>query len=43
MDVDRRSLMKGLLASGALLALGAPSWTFADQPARRPSRCMLVL
>lgn len=43
MDVDRRSLMKGILASGALLALGWPSWTFADQPARRPGRCLLVL
>ncbi|QPD05543.1 MAG: hypothetical protein Nkreftii_003317 [Candidatus Nitrospira kreftii] len=43
MEVDRRSLMKGMLASGALLALGVPPWTFADQPARRPQRCMLVL
>lgn len=43
MEVDRRSLMKGMLASGALLALGVPSWTFADQPARRPTHCMLVL
>lgn len=43
MEVDRRSLMKGMLASGALLALGVPSWTFADQPARRPKHCMLVL
>lgn len=43
MEVDRRSLMKGILASGALLALGVPSWTFANQPARRPKHCMLVL
>lgn len=43
MEVDRRGLMKGLLASGALLALGVPSWAFADQPVRRPSRCLLVL
>lgn len=43
MEVDRRGLMKSLLASGALLALGVPSWTFADQPVRRPSRCLLVL
>lgn len=43
MEVDRRSVMKGMLASGALLALGIPSWTFADQPARRPQQCMLVL
>ena len=43
MEIDRRSLMKGMLASGALLALGVPSWTFAGQPARRPKHCMLVL
>ena len=43
MEVDRRTLMKGMLASGALLALGVPSWAFADQPARRPKHCMLVL
>lgn len=43
MEVDRRGLMKGLLANGALLALGVPSWAFADQPVRRPSRCLLVL
>ena len=43
MDIDRRTLMKGMLASGALLALGVPSWAFADHPARRPKHCMLVL
>jgi hypothetical protein len=43
MEVDRRSLMKGMLASGALLALGLPASTFAGQPARRPKQCMLVL
>jgi hypothetical protein len=43
MEIDRRGLMKGLLASGALLALGVPSWTFAEQPVRRPSRCLLIL
>ncbi|HLZ32705.1 MAG TPA: twin-arginine translocation signal domain-containing protein [Nitrospira sp.] len=43
MDIDRRSLMKGLLAGGALLALGTPSWTFADQPARNVRRCLLFL
>ena len=43
MDVDRRTLMRGMLASGALLALGVPSWAFADQSARRPKQCMLVL
>lgn len=43
MEVDRRSLMKGMVASGALLVLGLPSWTFADQPVRRPKHCILVL
>lgn len=43
MDIDRRSLMKGLLAGGALLALGTPSWTFADGPTRNPKRCLLFL
>ena len=43
MDVDRRSLMKGMLASGALLALGLPSWTFADRPLRTPRQCLLLL
>lgn len=43
MEVDRRSLVKGILASGALLALGVPSWTFADQSVRRPKQCILVL
>lgn len=43
MEVDRRSLMKGMLASGALLALGVPSWALIDQPLRRPKHCMLVL
>ena len=43
MKVDRRSLMKSLLAGGALLAMGTPPWTFAESPVRRPSRCLLVL
>lgn len=43
MEIDRRSLMKGMLASGALLALGTPSWAFADSPARRPKQCVLLL
>ena len=43
MEIDRRSLMKGVLASGALLALGTHPWAFANQPARRPKQCMLVL
>ena len=43
MEIDRRSLMKGLLAGGALLALGTPPWTFADQPTRNAKRCLLFL
>ena len=43
MEVDRRSLMKGVLASGALLALGPPPWAFADRSPRRPNRCVLLL
>lgn len=43
MEIDRRSMMKGILASGALLALGVPSWAFAAPPVRRPGRCVLLL
>ncbi len=43
MDIDRRSLMKGLLAGGALLALGTPSWTFAERPTGNAERCLLFL
>ena len=43
MDIDRRSLMKGMLAGGALVALGTPPWAFADSPVRRPKRCLLLL
>lgn len=43
MDIDRRSLIKGLLAGGALLAFGTPSWKFADQPARKVRPCVLFL
>lgn len=43
MEIDRRSLMKGMLAGGALLALGAPPWTFANQCPRRPTQCSLLL
>lgn len=43
MEVDRRGLMKGVLASGALLALGAPPWAFADRSPRRPNQCLLLL
>jgi hypothetical protein len=43
MEIDRRSLMKGMLAGGALLAFGIPSWTFAGSPARRPNHCVLLL
>jgi hypothetical protein len=44
MEVDRRSLMKGLLAGGALLALGTPPpWVFATTPTRKPDQCLLLL
>lgn len=43
MEVDRRSLMKGMLAGGALLAFGTPPWAFAESPPRRPSQCLLLL
>ena len=43
MEIDRRSLMKGMLASGALLALGLPSWTLANQSPARPRQCTLIL
>ena len=43
MEVDRRSLMKGMLASGALLALGTPPWAFGESFPRRPSQCLLLL
>jgi hypothetical protein len=43
MEIDRRSLIKGMLAGGTLLALGSPAWAIADQPARRPERCVLLL
>ena len=43
MDVDRRGLMKGLLAGGAFLAMGMPAWAFEPQSAGTPKRCQLVL
>ncbi|MGC3976704.1 MAG: twin-arginine translocation signal domain-containing protein [Nitrospira sp.] len=43
MNVDRRSLMKGLLAGGALLATGTPSWIFAASPVPKPERHALLL
>lgn len=43
MEIDRRSLMKGLLAGGALLALGTSPWAFADPPIRNSRRCLLFL
>jgi hypothetical protein len=43
MDIDRRSLMKGMLASGTLLALGASPWSFANSPVRRAEQCKLLL
>jgi hypothetical protein len=43
MEIDRRSLMRGMLASGALLALGLPSWAFANPSLQRPRQCTLIL
>ena len=43
MEVDRRSLMKGMLAGGALLALGTPPWTFAASPVRKAGGHGLLL
>lgn len=43
MDVDRRSLMKGLFAGGALLAMGMPAWAFEAQSALTPKRYLLIL
>lgn len=43
MDVDRRNLMKGMVAGGALLAFGAPRWGLADSPGCGPGRCALLL
>ncbi len=43
MDMDRRSLMKGLLAGGALLALGTPPWAFAGPAVQRAKHCVLLL
>ncbi len=41
MDIDRRHLMKGLFAGGALLALGTPPWTFAEPPIRKAKSAVL--
>ena len=43
MEIDRRTLMKGMLAGGTALALGVPPWTFAGSPARRAGHCVLLL
>ena len=43
MDIDRRSLMKGMLASGALVALGTPPWSFAESPVRKAGQYGLLL
>ena len=43
MEVDRRSLMKGILAGGALLALGTPPWALGESSPRRPNQCLLLL
>ena len=43
MDVDRRSLMKGILAGGAVLAFGVPRWARAESSSRPGERCALLL
>jgi hypothetical protein len=43
MEIDRRSLMKSMLAGGVMLALGIPPWGLAASPVKRFKRCMLVL
>ncbi len=43
MEMDRRSLLKSVLAGGTLVTLGVPSWTFAEQPSRRAGRYALLL
>lgn len=43
MDVNRRNLMKGVLAGSTLLALGIPPGAFASAPARRAGRFGLLL
>lgn len=43
MEVDRRTLMKGALAGGALLALGVPARTFAASPPSSLKSCLLFL
>jgi len=43
MDVNRRNLMKGVLTSGTLLALGIPPGAFASAPAGRAGRFGLLL
>jgi hypothetical protein len=35
--------MKGMLASGALMALDVPTWAFADSPTRRPKQYAMLL
>ena len=42
MDVDRRSLMKGIVAGGAFLALGAPGWARPESSSRARERCALL-
>ena len=43
MQVDRRTLMKGMLAGGALLAMGTPPWALGSRPIQRPAGCLLFL
>ena len=43
MDVDRRSLMKGIFAGGAVLAFGATGWARVESSSRAGRRCALLL
>lgn len=43
MEVDRRTLVKGMAAGGALLALGSPPFATADSGRLREGRCALLL
>ena len=42
MEVDRRSLMKGMLAGGALWPWDS-SLGLRESPPRRPNQCLLLL
>jgi hypothetical protein len=43
MDVDRRSLMKGMVAGGVFMAFGAPRWAHGEASLPAGRRCALLL